>query len=191
MMLNVIMAVLLASTGVAAGAGPTDTVQAALQQIFPSQSGAPVQSSTDKRRAEIRQVAESLFDFEEMSRRSLGGHWEQIPRAEKEEFTRLFANLIATSYMGKIEQYASEPIQYVGERVDGSEATVQSRIITPKGSQVNVEYRLSRHGDRWSAYDVYVDGISLVGNYRTQFNRIIQRSSFAELLKTLRQKVGS
>jgi phospholipid transport system substrate-binding protein len=191
-MLNVIMAVLLASAAVAAGAGPTETVRAAVQQIFPSQSGAPVPAvSTDKRRAEIRQVTESLFNFEEMSRRSLGAHWEQVSRAEKEEFTRLFGNLIANSYMGKIEQYAGEPIQYVSERVDGSEAAVQSRIITPKGSQVNVEYRLYRHGARWSVYDVNVDGISLIGNYRTQFNRIIQRSSFAELLKTLRQKAGS
>ena len=99
--------------------------------------------------------------------------------------------LIANSYMGKIEQYAGEPISYVGERVDGNAAVVQSRVVTPKGSQIQVEYRLNKTGDRWAVYDLYVDGVSLVANYKTQFSRMIQRGSFADVLKALRQKAGS
>ena len=93
--------------------------------------------------------------------------------------------------MGKIEQYAGEPITYVGERIDGDEAAVQSRVVTPKGSEVVIEYRLYRADGRWSVYDIYVEGISLVGSYKAQFNRIIQRGSFADLLKQLRLKAGS
>lgn len=100
------------------------------------------------------------------------------------------AQVSVASYMGKIELYAGE-IRYLGERVDGAEAAVQSQLVTPKGSQVNVEYRLNHPQDRWTVYDVSVDGVSLVGNYRTQFSHVLQRTSFDDLLKTLRQKAGS
>jgi phospholipid transport system substrate-binding protein len=189
---SVMMAMLLTSAGGAAAASPTETVQVAVKQVFPEQGGSTVQKvSAEQRRAQIRQVTESLFDFEQMSRVSLGAYWTQVSPAEKDEFIRLFGNLVATSYMGKIEQYAGEPISFVGERVEGNAAVVQSRVVTPKGSQIQIEYRLAKAGDRWAVYDLYVDGVSLVANYKTQFARIIQRGSFADLLKALRQKSGS
>lgn len=191
-MLNIMMAVLLATAGTATAAGPTETVQTAVQQVF-SQPGDPAVKtvSTAQRRADIRKIAESLFDFKEMSERSLGGAWAQASPADRQEFIRLFTTLIATAYMGKIEQYAGEPIMYVGERVDGDEAAVKSRVVTPKGSEVGIEYRMYRADGRWTVYDIHVDGISLAGSYKAQFNRIIQRGSFADLLKQLRLKVGS
>ena len=191
-MLNIIMAVLLAAAGTATAASPTETVQTAVQQVFSQPGGPAVKTvSTAQRRADIRKITESLFDFNEMSERSLGGAWTQASPAERQEFIRLFSTLIATAYMGRIEQYAGEPITYVGERVDGDEAAVQSRVVTPKGSEIGIEYRLYRADGRWTVYDIYVDGISLVGSYKSQFNRIIQRGSFADLLKQLRLKVGS
>ncbi|MBI1728134.1 MAG: ABC transporter substrate-binding protein, partial [Candidatus Rokubacteria bacterium] len=76
--------------------------------------------------------------------------------------------------------------------VEGDDASVQSRVVTPKGSEIGIEYRLYRGTNgRWTVYDLYVDGFSLVGSYKAQFNRIIQRGSFADLLKQLRLKVGS
>ena len=191
-MLNIIMAVLLAAAGTATAASPTETVQTAVQQVFSQPGGPAVKTvSTAQRRADIRKITENLFDFNEMSERSLGGAWTQASPAERQEFIRLFSTLIATAYMGRIEQYAGEPITYVGERVDGDEAAVQSRVVTPKGSEVGIEYRMYRADGRWTVYDIYVDGISLVGSYKSQFNRIIQRGSFADLLKQLRLKVGS
>jgi phospholipid transport system substrate-binding protein len=191
-MLNIMMAVLLAAAGTATAAGPTETVQTAVQQVFSQPSGPAVKTvSTAQRRADIRKITETLFDFNEMSERSLGGAWTQASPAERQEFIRLFSTLIATAYMGKIEQYAGEPITYVGEKIDGDDASVQSRVVTPKGSEVVIEYRLYRADGRWTVYDIYVEGISLVGSYKAQFNRIIQRGSFAELLKQLRLKVGS
>jgi phospholipid transport system substrate-binding protein len=184
--------VLLASAGVGWAASPTETVQTAIQRVFDESGAGKARAvSIEERRVHIRLAAESLFDFRDMARRSLGSRFEELSPADQSEFVRLFTNLIALSYMGKVEAYAGEPIQYLGERVDGTDASVQSRLVTAKGSQVDVAYRLHQIGDRWSVYDVSVDGVSLVDNYRMQFGRMIQRTSFAELLKTLRTKVGS
>lgn|SRR5258705_331734 len=198
-MLMMVMAVLLAAAEPTAAAvepmatvGPTATVKGAVDQVFAGPDGSAVKKvSTAERRADIRKVAENLFDFPEMSRRSLGPTWDTVSPAEKQEFIRLFTNLIANSYMGKIEQYTGEPIRYESEQVDGSEASVLSRVVTPKGAEIGIEYRLFRGDDRWAVYDVRVDGISLVNSYKAQFNRLLQRGSFAELLKQLRQKAGS
>jgi phospholipid transport system substrate-binding protein len=187
-----IVVMLLASVGVAWAASPTETVQAAIQQVFTGNGTVQVKAeSTAERRAQIRQAAESLFDFREMARRSLGGRFDELSAADQNEFVRLFTNLIAASYLGKIEAYAGKPIQYLGERVDGVDASVDSLLVTAKGAEVDVAYRLYRDQDRWAVYDVTVDGVSLVDNYKTQFTHLIQRSSFADLLKTLRQKAGS
>jgi phospholipid transport system substrate-binding protein len=190
-MLSIIMAVLLAAAGSAA-AGPTETVKGAVKQVFADPDGPAVKKvSPAERKADIRKVTESLFDFQEMSRRTLGSTWDTVSPTEKEEFIRLFTSLVANAYMGKIEQYAGEPITYQDERVDGDEASVRSRVVTPKGSEVGIEYRLYRTANRWAVYDINVDGVSLVGSYKAQFTRLLQRGSFAELLKQLRQKAGS
>lgn len=191
-MLNIMMAVLLAAAGTATAAGPTETVQTAVQQVFSRDGGPAVKTlSTAQRRADLRKITETLFDFTDMSERSLGSAWTQASPAQQQEFIRLFSTLITDAYLSRIEQYAGEPITYVGEKIDGDEASVQSRVVTPKGSEVGLEYRLYRAAGRWTVYDIYVEGISLVGSYKAQFNRIIQRGSFAELLKQLRMKVGS
>ena len=192
-MLNIMVAVLLAAAGSATEAGPTETVKAAVQRVFSSHNGPAVKTvSTAERRAEIRKVTEQLFDFDEMSQRSLGSAWTKASPAEQKEFVRLFGGLIANAYLSRIEQYTGEPITYVGERVNGDEATVLSSIRTAKGSEVGIEYRLYRSTtQRWTVYDIYVEGISLVGSYKAQFNRILQRGSFTDLLNQLRQKTGS
>src|SRR5213594_4454313 len=128
--LSATIALVLGAAGFARAAGPTETVQTAIQRVFTGSSAPQAKAgSTDDRRAHIREA--------------------------------------------------------------GVDASVSSRLVTAKGSQVDVGYRLYRAGDRWAVYDVSVDGVSLVDNYKMQFSRLIQRSSFAELLKTLREKAGS
>lgn len=189
--LFVAVAALPALAGLAVAASPTETVQAAIQRVFGGDGAAEVRAaSTPEHRARIRQVAESLFDFSEMARLSLGDRWQSLSQAERVEFTRLFTNLIVASYTSKIDLYAGE-IRYLGERVDGADAAVQSRLVTPKGSQINLDYHLNHGQERWTVYDVSVDGVSLVGNYKTQFSHLLQRTTFADLLKTMRQKAGS
>ncbi len=184
-------ALLLCATATAAPAmTPTETVktrvESALQNLSQTSGGSP--ESIEQRRVELRRAADSLFDFTEMGRRALGRHWADRTPAEREEFVKLFTDLIARSYIGKIDHYAGETIAYTAERVDGDEASVQSRVVTAKGSQIPVEYRLHRVNDDWSAYDVFVENVSLVGTYRSQFDRIIRSESFASLLRRLREK---
>jgi phospholipid transport system substrate-binding protein len=178
------------TASVAAALTPTETVKSrvdeALQSLSPTSN--PTAEAAERRRAVIRRAADTLFDFPDMSRRALGRHWTDRTPAEREEFTRLFTDLIARSYIGKIDRYAGESIAYVGERVDGEEASVRSQVVTAKGSQIPVEYRLHRANDAWTAYDVLIENVSLVGTYRSQFDRIIKAESFATLLRRLREK---
>ena len=178
------------TASVAAALTPTETVKSRVDEALQSLSKTanPGAEASERRRADIRRAADTLFDFPDMSRRALGRHWTDRTPAEREEFTRLFTDLIARTYIGKIDRYAGESIAYVGERVDGDEASVRSQVVTAKGSQIPVEYRLHRANDTWSAYDVLIENVSLVGTYRSQFDRIIKAESFADLLRRLREK---
>jgi phospholipid transport system substrate-binding protein len=191
-LMNMTAALLVCLTAATAAQAltPTETVRSrvgeALQGLSQTTGNTP--ESAERRRAEIRRAADSLFDFTEMSRRALGRHWTERTATEREEFVRLFTDLIARSYIGKIDRYAGEAIAYTGERVDGDEASVRSQVVTAKGSQIPVEYRLHRVNESWSAYDVFIENVSLVGTYRSQFDRIIKAESFADLLRRLREK---
>jgi phospholipid transport system substrate-binding protein len=180
----------LTATTAAFALTPTETVKSRVDQALQSLGQAPATSpgTAQSRRAEIRRAADSLFDFPEMARRALGRHWADRTPTEREEFVRLFTDLIARSYIGKIDRYAGEAIAYTGERVDGDEASVRSQVVTSKGSQIPVEYRLHRVNDAWSAYDVLIENVSLVGTFRSQFDRIIKAESFADLVRRLREK---
>jgi phospholipid transport system substrate-binding protein len=189
--MNLTAAMLLGATATAAQAvTPTETVKMRVEQALQSigQTPATTPEGVERRRAEIRRAADSLFDFTEMSRRALGRHWEERTPAERDEFVKLFTDLMARSYVGKIDRYAGESIAYTGEHVNGDEATVQSQVVTAKGSQIPVEYRLHRVNESWTAYDVFIENVSLVGTYRSQFDRVIKAESFADLLRRLREK---
>jgi len=142
-----------------------------------------------ERRTVIRRVANDIFDFSETTRRSLGPHWHARTPQEREEVTRLYADLLERSYIGKIEMYSGEKIQFLGDTIDGDQATVRTRLVTRQGTDIPVDYRMHRvPGDRWLTYDVSIEGVSLVANYRAQFNKIIQTSGYASLVKKLAAK---
>lgn len=185
-----VIALIVLAAGTAQAMTPTETIKERVDKALEtlSQSSAATPEGAEQRRAEIRRVADGLFDFTEMSKRALGKHWAGRTAAERDEFVKLFSELMARAYLGKMDRYAGEPITYVSERVDGDLATVASKVITAKKSEVPIEYRLRRVSDRWAVYDIIIDNVSLLGTYRSQFDRIIQTSSFAELLKRMRQK---
>ena len=142
-----------------------------------------------ERRTMIRRVANDIFDFSETTRRSLGPHWQARTPQEREEITRLYADLLERSYIGKIEMYSGEKIQFLGDTIDGDQATVRTRLVTKQGMDIPVDYRMHRvAGDRWLTYDVSIEGVSLVANYRAQFNKIIRTSGYASLVKKLAAK---
>ncbi len=168
---------------------PLDLVKASVSQVLAAvQSQAAAGSEHARHRAEIRRVADGLFDFNEMARLTLSRHWSAQSPRDQDEFVRLFTALLERCYLSTIENYAGERIVFLGESIDGSYAQVRSRITTDRRTEISINYRLIDRGDRWEVYDVVLDGVSLVSNYRTQFNSIIRTSSFGELLTRLRNK---
>ncbi|HKW90676.1 MAG TPA: ABC transporter substrate-binding protein [Methylomirabilota bacterium] len=170
--------------------GPTQVVQAAtehvLQIVQDSELAAP--PVQERRRAEVQRIADRLFDFPEMARRALALHWRDRTPQEQNEFVFVFKQLLARAYLGKLENYAGEQIVYLGETVDGEFATVRSKIVTSRGSEIPVDYRLHMVGARWAVYDVAVSGVSFVANYRGQFDKVIRTSSYQTLMRDLRLK---
>ena len=145
-------------------------------------------SKVAERRAAVRKIADELFDFGEIARRALGRYWQPLTEPQRTEFVGLFADLLERSYISKIELYGGEKIVYAGDRVEGELATVSTKIITKNGTEVPVDYRLFKKGDRWMVYDVNIEGISLVSNYRTQFNKIIQTNGYNSLVERMKVK---
>jgi len=196
-------ALLLVAAATTSTASPRDVVQHAVARVIEvidasgqasphERGGVTAALSSLKRRAQIRTVAEELFDFEEVSRRALSVHWAARTPAERAEFVPLFTDLLERAYVGKIEGYAGEKIVYSAEKIDGDFAVVRSRIVPRKRSvdgrvrETPLEYRMLRKGGRWKVYDVLIDGVSFVSTYRSQFDRIIQASSYQTLVDRLR-----
>ena len=169
---------------------PTEELRGRVDQVIKilQRSDLQGESKTTERRAAVRKVANEIFDFQETAKRSLGRHWQERTPAEREEFTRIFADLIEHAYISKIDRYSGENVNYVGESVDADQAVVRTKILTKQGSQVPVDYRMLQQGSQWRVYDVIIEGVSLTANYRTQFNKIIQTSSFEDLVAKLRAK---
>jgi len=188
------IAVALVVAGLVAGvtAGPvTEQLRQSIDRVTailadPALAGAAM---TAPRRAALRQVMDEAIDFPEAARRALGIHWRARTEAERAEFVVLFRDLVEYAYILRIEPYAGETVVYVGEAVEHDQATVRTKLRPRRGEDLAVDYRLHRQGDRWLVYDVSIGGVSLVANYRTQFNTIIQTSSYAELLSRIRTRL--
>jgi phospholipid transport system substrate-binding protein len=166
---------------------PIDLVKSSVDRVLVVVQSSPTAVSGGPRRSEIRRLADELFDFKEMSRLTLAGHWKDRTLREQQEFVGLFTALLEPSYLSSIENYAGEKITFLGESVSGPYAQVRSRITTRR-VEIPIDYRLLDNGARWMVYDVVLDGVSLVSNYRSQFNSIIRTSSFADLLSQLRNR---
>jgi len=146
-------------------------------------------SKTAEKDKLIRQAVDERFDWEEMTRRSLATHWAKRTPEERKEFVPLFSDLLERTYMKKVEDYSGEKVLYEGETKEGDYAAVKVKIVTKKDKDIPVEYRLKKEGNNWLIYDVSILGVSLVNNYRTQFNSIISQSSYENLVKRLKEKV--
>ncbi len=170
---------------------PTDqvkeTVDAVMKILTDKELGKPEKEK--ERRTSIRQTVIKRFDFEEMAKRSLAVHWKDRTPAEQKEFVALYSDLLENTYIKKIERYENEKVVYYDEKLDGDYAVVKTKIVDKKGLSIPVEYRILRKKDRWEVYDIIIEGVSLVNNYRTQFTQIIRSSSYNDLVKRLREKV--
>jgi phospholipid transport system substrate-binding protein len=175
-----------------AGAGPpTDQLRAGVDQVLKTLKDPELAGDKQiaQRRAAISQIVAEFFDFGEMAKRSLGQHWEARTAPQREEFVRLFTDLIERSYIAKVDQHdAVAKMTFRSETVEGDHAVVQTTVPLPRGDPMPLGYRMHETSGRWQVYDLSIDGISLVVNYRAQFNRIIRNSSYEELVAKLKSK---
>jgi phospholipid transport system substrate-binding protein len=171
---------------------PLDLVRAAVDKAIQTLKDPKLQSQ-DKKRERIDRLREALnpiFDYEEMAKRALGTHWRRRTPAEQEEFVKLFRNFLERIYSDKIDLYGGEKVRFGREVVDKDFAQVESTLVKPKGEEIAVNYKLRQTNGQWKVYDAVVENISIVNNYRSQFDRIISSSSYEELVKRLLEKAG-
>ena len=169
---------------------PTEEIRTAIDQGVQILKSAKLDSS--KQRAQVidqlREIVYTRFDFEEMAKRSLGSHWRRLSPQQQKEFVTAFTELLETTYADKLDLYEGQQVEYVGETIDKNYAEVNTRVIGRNRETYSVDYRLHQVGGQWRIYDVVAENISLVNNYRSQFNRVVVNSSVEELIKRIKQK---
>ena len=175
------------------GAEPTEQLKTQLERVLQVTQDPEVKKGgrVAERRA-VRKIAEEIFDFGDTARRALARHWAQRSAAEREEFVAVFTDVFEHAYLSKVELLQGDRVAYLGDSVEGGVATVRTKLTTKQGSQLGVDYRMQQRGSsgRWMVYDVLIEGVSLVDNYRNQFNSVIQRSSYQELVRRLKAMQG-
>ena len=181
------MAVVLLTGRVAVAGAPADQLKSAVDRVIKTLEEMKTDKSGERRQA-VRKIANEIFAWDETAKRALARHWQGRTEPQRQEFVKLFGDLLERSYISRIENYGGEKITYLGDSVEDESALVRTKIITKQGSEVPVDYRMLRRGDRWLVYDVVIEGVSLISNYRTQFNKIIQTSSYEELVKKMKNK---
>ena len=187
----VVFLLIFGLAGVALAGEPTESIKQTTDKIIAILQD-PVLKEADKepdRRRLIRRAADERFNWNEMARRSLAQHWKKRTNQEKEEFVTLYADLLERTYMKRLENYSGEKVTYDGERIEGDYSLVDITVFTSQDLQIPVQYRLRKRGSDWLIYDVLIEGVSLINNYRQQFNDIILKSSYEDLVEQLRKKV--
>ena len=169
-------------------ATPTEEVKKTVDEVVHIVADKEMKKNDVKRRQALKKAISVIFDYSEMAKRSLGKHWNVRTAAEKKQFAELFASLLENSYASKIESYNNEKIVYIKDIVDGEYAEVKSKVVTAARDEFTLDYRLSRQDGKWMVYDVIIEGVSLVSNYRSQFNKIITANGYDKLVKKLQSK---
>ena len=175
------------------GAEPTEQLKTQLERVLKVVQDPEIkQGGRAVERRAVRKIAEQIFDFGDTARRALARHWAQRSAAEREEFVAVFTDVFEHAYLSKVELLQGDRVAYLGDSVEAGVATVRTQLTTKQGSQLDVDYRMQQRGSsgRWMVYDVLIEGVSLVDNYRNQFNSVIQRSSYQELVRRLKAMQG-
>jgi phospholipid transport system substrate-binding protein len=165
---------------------PTEQIQETIQQVLTVVNNA-AQSDESGRKRLLRETLMPRFDWTEMAKQTLGKHWDAVS-ARQGEFVSALSEFLGNSYAGKIGSYKDEKIIYLNEAVDNDQAQVKTKIVSSRGEPTAVTYQLHRVQGEWKIYDVVVEDISLVVNYRSQFSRILAKGGFDDLLRQLKEK---
>jgi phospholipid transport system substrate-binding protein len=185
-------AVWLSSMGLAAAGEPTDLIRQTTDQVIkilddPQLQGPEKQAQRQER---LRKIADAAFDWPDMARRALATHWRERTPQQQQEFTALFKDLVQRTYLNRLDAAAGErqDIVYTGEQTQGSQSVVKTKVISKRQTQVPIDYRLHKADGGWKIYDVLIEGVSLVNNYRSQFNDILSRSSYDQLIERMKSR---
>lgn len=180
---------LILLTGAWGGNTPTDAVKETVDKVLRVLKDQNLKDSAraTERREKLEEIIGQRFDYAEMAKRTLPSQWNGLSSQQRQEFVSLFQQFLAHSYAGNVDGYSGEQVEYLKERERGKFAEVQTRVVSPK-VQIPLDYRLLKKNGDWRVYDVVIDGVSLMKNYRGQFSRIISSSSFENLLDKLRSK---
>ena len=186
-LLGALFMLLVASS---ASAGPaTDQLRVGTDRVLKTLADPALQGPdrVAERQKALREITDPMFDRAEMARRALGRHWQTRTDPERQEFVPLFRNLLERTYATRIERYNGEQITYTGESIEGEQATVRTKILDRTNRELPIDYRMVRGPDgRWLIYDVLIEGVSLVANYRSQFDQIIRTASYERLVEKLK-----
>jgi phospholipid transport system substrate-binding protein len=169
---------------------PTEQVRATVDKVLTIVRNPDVKPAGQKKdiQARLVEVIYPRFDFTEMAKRSLGRHWARCTPEEQREFVKVFAALMGRSYAGNIESYTSQNVLYTRESEDQNYAQVDTKIVSENRPPVSINYKLHSVDKVWKVYDLVIEDISVVNNYRSQFDRVIARSSFEELVRMMKEK---
>ncbi|HXX74497.1 MAG TPA: ABC transporter substrate-binding protein [Nitrospiraceae bacterium] len=172
-----------------AAESPTDVVRTTINEVIRILNDDSLKAPAKllPRRRMLEQVIAQRFDYAEMSKRALAANWTPLTNEQRDEFVDLFKSFLSDRYASKIEGYSGEQAEYLTERLEGQYAEVRTKLVSSK-VQIPMDYRLINKGGRWYAYDIIVDGVSLVKNYRSQFTSIIRSYSYDELVHRLRNR---
>ena len=187
-----VLGLLVFGTVARAFAGPaTDQLKPEIERVMAAIENPALQaeSKTANRRQAVRAVTDGIFDWTEMSKRALGRHWEARTAAERAEFIPLFRELLERVFFGKIEQHGAESVAYTEESPDGDDTIVHTRVTLKPNGTVGLDFRMAWQGTRWMITDVLIEGTSLVRNFRAQFDSVIKRSSYEDLVAKVKTRL--
>jgi phospholipid transport system substrate-binding protein len=163
------------------------SISSVLEMFKDKQTNATPEAKTLQRK-KIFNIALELFNFEEMSKRTLGKKWKELSKDQKKQFSHLFSRFLANIYYQRLEEYTSETVKYLDQRQHKNKTLVKTMIVTQK-NEIPMDYKLLK-SDRWRVYDISIEGVSLVRNYRSQFYKILSKQGINELMKMMQQKLG-
>lgn len=190
-MLNVLFSIMVILAAVRAFAGvPTDQVRGTVDRVLTILRDPTLKTveKSEERRDLLSKVISARFDFTELARRSLGAEWRRLSLSQQQEFVELFTDLLRDAYIADIESYRGEKVVYTRETQEENFAVVQTLLKAPGGAEYAIDYRLQLSDREWKVYDLVIENVSVVNNYRSQFARIINRSAFEGLIGALKDK---
>jgi phospholipid transport system substrate-binding protein len=170
-----------------ADASPTDSIRGSVDSILTLLQNKELDQAT--RRKEMRKVINGRFDFRAMSQRTLATNWKKASKEQRQEFVQLFSQLIENTYIGRVEAYTDEKVDYPGEKVKGKKAVVETLILTAT-ADIPINYKVyQKKNGEWWVYDVIIEGISLISNYRSSYQEIVKKEGFDGLIAKMKTKI--